>query len=102
NNIAAPDRDDNDAITILVEVAVHVNAICVVVPRGIVANRGPVATVGNIDAVFIFRARRAIVFDQKVIDVPGEDAPSVIIICVDVAYGDKLGEVSSGADRSYA
>ena len=41
----------------------------------------------------IDRAGRAVVLDQQVVDVAGEDAPRAVVVAVHVAHGDELGEI---------
>ena len=90
----------DDAVAAQLGVAVHVDAVAAVVERHVVADHGPVAAVGDVDAVLVDRAGGDVVLDQQVVDEAGEDAPVAVVVRLNIADRDVRGERRSvNADR---
>ena len=77
-------------------VAVHVDAVGVVVVRVVAADHRPVAAVGDVDAVLELRVVGLVALDREVVGEAGEDAPAAVVAGAAVADGDERPE--HGAD----
>ena len=77
--VSADDSARDDAIATHGDVAVHVDAVGVVVVDDVAANERAIAAVQMVDAVLDRRAERLIALDQEIIAKVGEQAPALVV-----------------------
>ena len=99
DDVVLDQRIRDQAVAALALVAVHVDAVGVVVVHEVVADDRAVAAVRDVDAVLGNRVVGLVVLDREVVGEAGEDAPAAVVAGRAVAHGDEVRRGRRGCPR---